>query len=98
MRSDNKDGILTIFLAGDIDTLNATDVQQEIEEILQNQGDASLVFDARELAYISSAGLRVILTIQKKQHNNISIINLSAEVLGIFKMAGFQYMMELKGV
>lgn len=98
MRSDNKDGILTIFLEGDIDTLNATDVQQEIEEILQNQGDASLVFDARELAYISSAGLRVILTIQKKQHNNISIINLSAEVLGIFKMAGFQYMMELKGV
>lgn len=98
MRSDNKDGILTIFLEGDIDALNATDVQQEIEEILQNQGDASLVFDARELAYISSAGLRVILTIQKKQHNNISIINLSAEVLGIFKMAGFQYMMELKGV
>ena len=98
MRSDNKDGILTIFLAGDIDALNATDVQQEIEEILQNQGDASLVFDARELAYISSAGLRVILTIQKNQHNNISIINLSAEVLGIFKMAGFQYMMELKGV
>ena len=98
MQAEHQDGIVTIYLAGDIDALNATSIQQEIHEILKSQGDSSLVFDARELEYISSAGLRVILTIQKQQRNRISIINLSDDIMDIFKMAGFQYLMELRGV
>ena len=98
MRYDNSEGVLTIFLKGDMDALNATDIQQEIGEILKMQKGTSLIFDARELEYISSAGLRVILTIQKELGSKISVINLSEELLEIFKMAGFQYLMELKGV
>ncbi|MBQ3853372.1 MAG: STAS domain-containing protein [Anaerovibrio sp.] len=98
MRYDNSEGVLTIFLKGDMDALNATDIQQEIGEILKTQKGTSLIFDARELEYISSAGLRVILTIQKELGSKISVINLSEELLEIFKMAGFQYLMELKGV
>ena len=97
MRFDNSEGILTIFLEGDIDAQNAADIQQEIVEIIESQGEAALVFDARGLVYISSAGLRVILGIQKDQGKKVSVINLSAEVLEIFKMAGFQYLMEIKG-
>lgn len=96
MRFDNSEGILTIFLEGDIDAQNAADIQQEIVEIIESQGEAGLVFDARGLVYISSAGLRVILGIQKDQGKKVSVINLSAEVLEIFKMAGFQYLMEIK--
>ena len=66
MRFDNSEGILTIFLEGDIDAQNAADIQQEIVEIIESQGEAALVFDARELVYISSAGLCVILCIQKE--------------------------------
>lgn len=98
MRSENSEGILTIFLAGDIDAQNAADIQQEIREIVKYQKDSALVFDARELMYISSAGLRVMLTVQKEADQKISIINLSPEVLEIFRMAGFQYLMEVKGV
>lgn len=98
MRSENSEGILTIFLTGDIDAQNAADIQQEIREIVKCQADSALVFDARELMYISSAGLRVMLTVQKEADQKISIINLSPEVLEIFRMAGFQYLMEVKGV
>ncbi len=98
MRSENSGGILTIFLMGDIDAQNAADIQQEIREIVKKQKDSALVFDARELMYISSAGLRVMLTVQKEADQKISIINLSPEVLEIFRMAGFQYLMEVKGV
>lgn len=69
---EHSEGILTIFLTGDI--------------------------DAQNLAYISSAGLRVMLLIQKEWNAPISIINLSAEVLDIFQMAGFQHLLEIKGV
>lgn len=98
LRSENNERILTIFLKGDIDAQNAVEIQQEIREIVKSRGESALVFDARELAYISSAGLRVMLTIQKELNTRISIINLSAEVLEIFRMAGFQYLMEVKGV
>ena len=98
MRSESSEGILTIFLEGDIDAQNAADIQQEMEEIIKSRGEAALVLDARDLKYISSAGLRVILVIQKEYSNKISIVNLSAEVLDIFQMAGFPYLMEVKGV
>ena len=97
MRTDNSEGILTIFLEGDIDAQNAAAIDKEIREIIKSQGEAALVFDARDLVYISSAGLRVILGIQKERGIKNSVINLSAEVLEIFEMAGFQYLMEIKG-
>ncbi len=97
MQFDRSEGILTIFLEGDIDAQNAADIQQKIREIIKAQGEAALMFDARELVYISSAGLRVILGIQKELGTRISVINLSAEVLEIFNMAGFQFLMEIKG-
>lgn len=98
MRSESHEGILTIFLTGDIDALNAAEIQLEISEILKSQDDAFLVLDARELMYISSAGLRVLLHFQKERNNKISVINLSDNLMEIFKMAGFQYLMDIKGV
>ena len=97
MRSENSTGKLTIFLTGDIDAQNAAAIQREILEIVKSQKAAALVFDARELVYISSAGLRVMLTIQKEWNSKISIINLPPEVLEIFQMAGFSHLMEVKG-
>ena len=98
MRSESHEGILTVFLTGDIDALNAAEIQLEISEILKSQDDAFLVLDARELMYISSAGLRVLLHFQKERNNKISVINLSDNLMEIFKMAGFQYLMDINGV
>jgi hypothetical protein len=64
---------------------------------LMSRGESALVLDARDLKYISSAGLRVILAIQKGLSTKISIINLSPEVLDIFQMEGFPYLMDVKG-
>lgn len=96
MRSENSEGILTIFLQGDIDAQNAAEIQREMEEILKSREKDVLVLDARDLTYISSAGLRVMLAIQKEFNTRISIINLSAEVLAIFQMAGFQHLLQHK--
>ena len=57
----------------------------------------SLAFDAKELTYISSAGLRLILSVQKHLGQKISVINVSSNVMAIFQMAGFQTLMHIKG-
>lgn len=98
LRTDSKGEVITIFLTGDIDAQNAAVVQKEIEDILKSRGNSALVFDAKDLSYISSAGLRIILAVQKEVKEKISVINLSSEVVEIFKLAEFQHLMDIKSV
>ena len=70
-----NNGILTILLQGHIDSANASEVEKEIllrEETRPQQ----VVIDCADLAYISSAGLRVILR-QKKSYPELLIINVN---------------------
>ena len=97
MKTTTDGGILTIFLTGDIDAQNAAEVQEEILKIIASHKEKNLIFDSKELSYISSAGLRVILKVQKQLEENISVINVSPDIMEIFKMAGFQYMMKIQG-
>lgn len=86
---------LTIYLTGNIDSNNAESVGNEIEEIRNANKDGSLVLDAEELKYISSAGLRQILRLKKKQ-KDLKIVNVSSEIYDIFEMTGFSEMMEIQ--
>ncbi len=90
-----KDGTLTIFLAGRIDSSNAETVENEICAICQTNIAQALVLDAEELQYISSAGLRVILR-QRKANATLKIVNASAEVYDIFDMTGFTEMIPIE--
>ncbi len=84
---------MTVKLTGRIDSSNAADVEKKIsEEIAGNTGE--LVFDASELDYLSSAGLRVILRF-KKANPETSVINCNSDVYEIFDMTGFTEMMDI---
>lgn len=97
MRSESSEGIFTIFLEGDIDAQNAAAVQQEMEEILKSKGEGALVLDARDLKYISSAGLRMLLGVQKKLGNKKLVIrNVSKAVYDIFEMTKFTMLKQVE--
>ena len=86
---------LTIYLTGSIDSNNAENIGKEIEEIRSANNDGSLVLNAEELKYISSAGLRQILRLKKKE-KDLKIVNVSSEIYDIFEMTGFSEMMEIQ--
>ncbi|NCU33510.1 MAG: anti-sigma factor antagonist, partial [Candidatus Moranbacteria bacterium] len=54
-----------ISLKGRLDTITSGQLESEMKNVLQ-EGLSNLVFDFSELDYISSSGLRVMLTTQKK--------------------------------
>lgn len=83
-----NDGVLTIKLIQRIDTSNASEVGNELNKIISENEHTSVVLDADEMEYISSAGLRVVLAL-KKSEKNIMIINASSEVYEVFEMTGF---------
>lgn len=84
-----------IAIAGKIDSANAEDVKERILSIWESNPNEQLVFDLQNTEYISSAGLRVFLTLQKKTDKKIILINLSEEVYDIFAMTGFDSILNI---
>ncbi|WP_442960227.1 STAS domain-containing protein [Pseudobutyrivibrio sp. YE44] len=82
-------GNLTISLEGRLDTTTAPQLEDSLTGKLDDV--KSLVFDLNKLEYISSAGLRVLLTIQKvmNKQGEMLVKNASEEILEIFEVTGF---------
>jgi len=80
---------LTLALEGRLDTSTAPQLEDELKVSLSNV--VTLIFDMKDLDYISSAGLRVLLYAQKTMNRigKMEIINVSEEVMEIFEVTGF---------
>ncbi len=80
---------LTIGLEGRLDTTTAPELEGEVKELLPEVTD--LVLDLEKLEYISSAGLRVLLSTQKVMNTKGTMLvkNSREELKEIFKVTGF---------
>ena len=95
MNNKFENGVLTVYPEGNIDSNNAEEFGRELEAIRNENPSGSLVLDLDELKYISSAGLRQILRLRKKE-KSLKLINVSSEIYEIFDMTGFSEMMEIE--
>lgn len=80
---------LTVALKGRLDTVTAPELQSALD---QNAAATELVFDFSALDYISSAGLRVLLSANKKcmaAGGSLTITGANAVVKDVFDMTGF---------
>lgn len=80
---------LTVAVDGRIDTTTAPELENELKNSMD--GITELVLDFAKLAYISSAGLRVLLSAQKTMNKQGKLIirNVSEEVNEVFEITGF---------
>jgi anti-sigma B factor antagonist len=80
---------LTVSLVGEVDSMNTPEIENRL--LKEIDGVTELVFDLENLDYISSAGLRVLLQMQKmmKPIGSMVIINAKEDVMDIFKVTGF---------
>ena len=87
---------LTVSLEGRLDTLTAPELGNEIQGKLD--GVKNLVFDFAKLAYISSAGLRILLSAQKVMNKQGSMVikNAGPEVKEIFDVTGYSRFLNIE--
>lgn len=80
---------LVIALEGRLDTTTAPQLDEDLKTSLN--GIQDLVFDFSKLEYISSAGLRVLLSAQKVMNKQGSMVikNVNEEIHEIFEVTGF---------
>ncbi len=87
--SDLNGSNLSISLEGRLDTNTSPQLEEKLKASIDNVTE--LVFDIEKLQYISSAGLRVLLSAQKIMNKQGSMVvkNSSEEVREIFDVTGF---------
>ena len=95
IRGEKKDDRFIISFSGRIDSGNAPDVEKEAIRLMEENPESKVLINAKDLIYISSAGLRVILHI-KKEHPELSIYDVNSEVYEILDMTGFTQMMQVE--
>lgn len=80
---------LTIALEGRLDTSTSPHLENELQASLGGIDD--LIFDLDKLDYVSSAGLRVLLSAQKtmNKQGKMVIHNVKPEIMEIFDVTGF---------
>ena len=87
IKKNEKEVIIEI--AGRLDTTTATALDKTINEGIKNA--VNIVLDLKGLEYISSAGLRVLLSAQKKMQKigSMKLKNVCEEVMEVFEITGF---------
>lgn len=93
---EKENGVTLMKIEGRLDTTTAP----ELEKAINNEGDAlkSLTLDFKGVDYISSAGLRVLLSAQKKMNAQgyMELIGVSEAVMDVFEMTGFADILVIK--
>ena len=87
---------LTVALEGRLDTTTAPTLEEELRGSVD--GVSRLVFDLVKLEYISSAGLRVLLAMQKlmNQQGEMVLQNVNEAVMEVFEVTGFSDILRIE--
>lgn len=94
--TQNRNGTAaTLSLGGRLDTLTAPEFEAAVQGISDAQ---SLEIDCAALEYISSAGLRVLLTAHKAfaKKGGMAVLNVGDTIMDIFEVTGFKDILSIR--
>lgn len=80
---------VTLTVSGRLDTTTAPELEAALDEVLENTKE--LIFNLKNLEYISSAGLRVILKAQKSMNTkgSMKLTGVNDSIMEVFDITGF---------
>ena len=87
-----------ITLIGSFDTAAAIEVDQTLKPVTESISK-DVVFECKELEYIASSGLRILLDVLKKtkaRGKRVVMRNLNEEIKNVFKITGFINLFEFE--
>ena len=86
---NKENGVLRLAVSGRLDTVTSAELKEKLDEI--DYENVDIEFDFTEVEYISSAGLRLVIALQKQTTgtgNKLVIKNINKVVAEVFKVSG----------
>ncbi|MBQ6544488.1 MAG: STAS domain-containing protein [Lachnospiraceae bacterium] len=90
-----EDAKASVSLAGRLDTVSAPELEEVLSKLIPGIGELTL--DLKDLDYISSAGLRVLLSVHKimDRQGVLKVANAGETIMEIFEVTGFSEILNL---
>ena len=87
---EEMDGKYVVTLEGEIDTLAATEAEEVLKPLYKSDGK-EVIIECKDLEYIASSGLRILLNIlkgSKATGSRVVMRNVNSDIKNVFKMTG----------
>ena len=95
---EERDGKWYATLAGELDTAAAAEVEETLKP-LHETGGKDVIIECKDLEYIASSGLRILLSILKAAKANGSKVvlrHVNEDIKNVFKLTGFINLFEFE--
>lgn len=96
---ERDNGVVTACLAGRLDGAVAQGAHTELSRMVE-ETDRGLILDLQDMAFISSAGLRIMLLMAKeldKRNGKLVLCRLSEALREVFRVSGFDKVITIAG-
>ncbi len=93
-----ENNVTTVKLAGRLDTPAALEVAATLEP-LKEKASGTIILDCSDLAYISSSGLRIFLSLRKAaavKGGEVIVKSISNDIRQVFMMTGFLNLFQIE--
>lgn len=98
LSQEKKGDILVLRMKGRLDALSSPEAEHKVFDFI-NDGQHKLVIDFSGVDYLSSAGMRMLLSITKKlktfDGGRLIVFSITPNVMDVLKMSGFDHVLDL---
>lgn len=94
---EKQGDVLVVKVKGRLDSTTAPELEQQCADYI-DQGEKCFIMDLEEMTYVSSSGLRCILTTAKKLmacDGKFAVCNLQKMAQEVFSLSGFSFMLSI---
>lgn len=95
---EELDDKYVVTLEGEMDTAAATEAEEVLKQLYENEGK-EVIFECEGLEYIASSGLRILINILKatmSKGNRVVLRNVNDDIKNVFKLTGFLNIFEFE--
>jgi anti-sigma B factor antagonist/stage II sporulation protein AA (anti-sigma F factor antagonist) len=96
-KEEKKGDILILHIKGRLDAVSSPGAEKKVFECINN-GQTKLLLNFSGITYLSSAGMRMLLSTTKKLRTlsgKLVVSNITSNVMDVLKMSGFDHVLEL---
>ncbi len=97
VKEEQKGDILILRMNGRLDAVSSPTAERQVFDYINN-GQHKLLFDFSGIDYLSSAGMRMLLSVTKKLKSlsgKLVLCSVTTNVMDVLKMSGFDHVLEL---
>lgn len=97
VKEEKKGDVLILRIKGRLDAISAPAAEKKVFDCI-NSGNSNLILDVSGVDYLSSAGMRMLLSTTKKLKSisgRMILFGMTNNVMDVLKMSGFDHVLEL---